>query len=230
MKQDQDLWSQEYTTEGIPSSFRSEPSGALRGFLDFLATRDLRYGTAIDLGCGRGRNTLHLALKGFSVSAFDLVADNIWQLCRMSERLHVDALVDAEVVDLQRPWPIADRSVNVAIDTFCYKHQTAVGAPEFYRSELARVLKPGGYLLLTLAGLDDGYYGPLLARSPDSGRNVIVDPNNGISSILYAQHRVVADFSKFMDLEQVEHKVKDGVMHGSVYRRSTLVFYFRRAS
>ena len=63
--EDRQRWNEGYR-EGA-YQFREHPSAVLLDWQDALTGR-----TALDLACGRGRNTLHLATLGFNVDAIDV--------------------------------------------------------------------------------------------------------------------------------------------------------------
>lgn len=72
-----EAWAAEYKRQGIPSSFRKDPSNALVEFISWLekqASNEKQ--KAADLGCGLGRNSFYLASHGFSVTAIDLLQSN----------------------------------------------------------------------------------------------------------------------------------------------------------
>lgn len=222
------LWCMEYAKRGIPSSFRGAPSGSVVAFCDFLAANGVTRGTALDLGCGMGRNSLYLVSRGYLVHSVDFVAENIDQLRKAAMELGVDGNLRCHCQSVTDPWPLASDSIDLALDAFCYKHQILREKRAAYRAELWRTLRSGAYFLLTLAGVDDGYYGPLLSSSPDRNERVIVDPANGIPSILFSKADVEAEFAPAMDVAFYEHKVKEGQMHGESFVRSTHVFVFRK--
>lgn len=224
-----ELWRQEYGRQGIPSSFREDPSGSVVEFVEFLCKNGIQKGRALDLGCGQGRNSLYLAEQGFDVDSMDFVPENIKILAHHSNELHLASNIHVHCQSVTSPWPFEDSGLfDVAIDAFCYKHQILPADKEVYRRELARAMKPGGYYLLTLAGVDDGYYGPLLASSPAPDERVIIDPANGIASVLYRKEDILREFGDAFELVQFQHKQRNGQMHGAMYPRSTLVFYFVR--
>ena len=222
----QSRWYEEYSNSGIPSSFRIEPSGSVVEFMEYLKALPEVGRLALDLGCGRGRNSIFLAQHGFEVSSVDFVPEIIEGLRRQVKEFGLADIVHPYCADLTRPWPFPNDNFDIAIDTFCYKHQIRPEEKELYRRELKRVLKPGAFFLLTLAGTDDGYYGPFLEESPEPDRNVILDSANNILSILYTKEDVLGEFGGFMDLVHYEHKLKDGRMHNQVYTRSTHLFIF----
>lgn len=222
------LWREEYQRRGIPSFFREDPSGSVVEFMHFLEARGVRAGRAIDVGCGSGRNALFLAESGFEVYAVDFVPELIRKLNGRSHVLGVSSRVRAYCQSVTDPWPFPSNHFGLAIDTFCYKHQISESGKERYRRELARSLKRGGFYLLTLAGTDDGYYGSLLATSGDATRRVIVDPANGIASILYDKQDIEREFGPSFDCVWYGHKIREGMMHGNHYTRSTHMFIFVR--
>lgn len=224
-----DLWRREYEQRGIPSSTREEPSGSVVDFVSFLASRGAIGGTAADLGCGAGRNSLFLVRSGFDlVHSFDLVAANIASIAERVSALGLVGRVRPLCRSVAGPWPIEDDALDAAIDTFCYKHLISQGDRAAYRRELVRTLRPGGFYLLTLADIDDGYYGPQLATSPSPDERVIVDPANGIPSVLFSKDDVLSEFSSFF-LDYYAHARKEGPMHGGQYLRSTHIFIFSRS-
>ncbi len=64
---DQARWDKQYAQ----SSGTAAPAGFLREILESRAW-SLPYGRALDLACGKGRNSLYLAERGFKVVAMDI--------------------------------------------------------------------------------------------------------------------------------------------------------------
>ncbi len=60
----------------------------------------IKAGKALDVGCGRGRNTLFLQQRGFTVNAFDKNADGIDKLHAIIAAENLDN-IDASVSDIQ---------------------------------------------------------------------------------------------------------------------------------
>lgn len=217
-------WRDEYGRRGIPSSIRDHPSGSVVEFMEFLRENRVEGGVAVDVGCGMGRNSVFLALNGFEVHGIDIVPENVAVLRASAEASSVADRVSGHPQSVTDPWPLDAYQADVVIDTFCYKHQIEADERERYRRELVRVLKPGGHFLLTLAGVDDGYYGPLLAVSPDPVGRVIIDPKNGISSVLFDRDDVEREFSPMIRFVHHRYKRQEGEMHGETYLRSTHLF------
>jgi SAM-dependent methyltransferase len=97
-------------------------------------------GTAVgDIGCGTGRAEPYLAGRGLSPRGVDLSPDMI----RVARRDHPD--FDFAVADL-RELPFEDASLAGAVCWYSLMYLTPSDRPAAF-SELARVVKPGGYLV-----------------------------------------------------------------------------------
>jgi SAM-dependent methyltransferase len=97
-------------------------------------------GRALDVGCGVGAEAGHLAAAGWQVAGIDL------SQTALARAAAIHGHVGFVRTDLR--WlPFAGRCFDAAVDRGCF-HYLAVGERERYSSELRRVLRPGGKLLL----------------------------------------------------------------------------------
>jgi SAM-dependent methyltransferase len=218
-------WEREYVRRGIPSSWRTEPSGALTWMLENW-TRAGGAGSgpdrALDVGCGTGRNAIHLAERGARVTAFDSCGQAIRAATSAVAAAGVD--VDVRVHDLRTGLPSGDGEIDLVVDTFVYKHQLSSDDRRRYRRDLERVLAPHGRVLVSLAEPTDGYY----SRCPPApGRGdepvAVVDPATGVGSVLFSLESLVEEMSDALTLVTAWRKAKSGTMHGRRYVRRTLV-------
>ena len=95
-------------------------------------------GRALDLACGRGRNTLYLAREGFQVEAWDRTAGALEELRATAGSLGLAALT-TRPVDLEQTPEIPSASFDL-IAVFYYLQRDL--APT-----IVRALKPGGILV-----------------------------------------------------------------------------------
>jgi SAM-dependent methyltransferase len=200
-------WDREYERRGIPSSFREEPSGALVWALENMPLP----GAALDAGCGTGRNTAYLRTRGVSAVGLDY---STVALAR--------ARVPVVRGDLTEGLPFRGAQFDLVCDLFVYKHIIPVPARAAYRKEIARVLRPDGRLLLSLAHVDDGYY----AACPKRGEAVF-DPTTDVASVLFTMDELIAEMSDLFTLATSIQKEKPGMMHGRRYRRRTMATIWR---
>ncbi|MFG2341059.1 class I SAM-dependent methyltransferase [Streptomyces yangpuensis] len=163
--------------------FVSKPDENLVSYLD----RGLiSPGRALDLGCGPGRNALHLASLGFEVDAVDLSPEAVsWASERAREagadiRFHCGNAFELAATELGGPY-------DLIYDSGCFHHLPPHRRVS-YLALLDRLLAPGGHLGLTCfasgamgselpdaafyreAGLQGG-----LAYTPESLRAIFAD-------------------------------------------------------
>lgn len=99
---------------------------------------------ALDIGCGAGQESIFLAQQGFKVTGVDL----------SSEALNIAAKKAAQA-GVEVNWqkgnalhlPVEDQSVDLINDRGCF-HVIDNEHRSQYAQEVARVLKPGGKMLL----------------------------------------------------------------------------------
>jgi SAM-dependent methyltransferase len=118
------------------------PSGAAAFFLGYLRSKGVREGRLIDIGCGKGRNSILFAKNGFEVHAVDRSDDVLKDLDLHGVTPHCHSVTDT--------WLFEDGFFDIAMDIFCYCGEADPDHRRTYLSELMRVLKPGGYYLLCM--------------------------------------------------------------------------------
>ncbi|MGB9357457.1 MAG: class I SAM-dependent methyltransferase [Acidimicrobiia bacterium] len=146
----QQMWDGRYRERG--AVWGSEPNR----FLVDVAS-DLEPGTALDLGCGQGRNALWLASRGFTVTGLDLSPVAVGQAEEMAAELGVDATFKA--VDLMA-WDPEGRVWDLVL--LAYLH-----LPDAMRKAVhaaaVRAVAPGGRIVVIahhLDNLESGTGGP----------------------------------------------------------------------
>ena len=124
----------------------------------WVADGTIRPGRALDLGCGPGRNAIHLAALGFEVDAVDVSPAAVaWGRDRaraagVDVRFHRADAVTAELPG----------SYDLVYDSGCF-HRLPPHQRAGYRALLDRALAPGGLLGLSCrtAGRPDGIFAGL---------------------------------------------------------------------
>jgi ubiquinone/menaquinone biosynthesis C-methylase UbiE len=142
----------------------------VRGILDRLPV-----GTALDAACGTGRHGAYLAQLGHRVIATDQSVEMLQQAAR---RLP-DA--DLHLADLAA-LPLGDNTVDTVVCGLALSH---VPRLDLVLAEFARVLRPGGHLVISDAHLVWSYLRPTLPRPPGP---------DGRPSILTEYHRSLSEY------------------------------------
>ncbi len=110
----------------------------------FLAALGELPRTALDVGCGTGGDAVFLAELGIGTTGLDLSSDALDRARERAAAGGVDVTwVEGSALDL----PLADASIDLITDRGCLHHIDARDRPR-YASEAARVLRPGGILLV----------------------------------------------------------------------------------
>ena len=102
------------------------------------------HGVAVDLGCGGGRDAIHLAERGFRVLGVDVSPAALALARRRARRAGVRVgwcLARAERA------PLATGSASLVVDRGCF-HTLEGAARRRYGETVARLLRPGGRLFL----------------------------------------------------------------------------------
>ena len=144
------LWDARYETEG--ALWGGEPNQFLAEIASLLDP-----GTALDLGCGQGRNSFWLASRGFTVTGLDLSPVAIEQATEVANELGID--VSFESVDLTT-WDPDGRVWDLVVLT--YLHLSGERRP-IVHGAARRAVAPGGRLVVIahhLDNLENGVGGP----------------------------------------------------------------------
>jgi SAM-dependent methyltransferase len=131
-------------TKGVPF-FVEKPDENLVSYLDRgLITP----GRALDLGCGPGRNALHLASLGFEVDAVDLSPTAVaWAEERAGETGETVRFHCGDAFALTRPGAEAAGPYDLIHDSGCFHHLPPHRRVS-YLALLDRALAPGGHFSL----------------------------------------------------------------------------------
>jgi SAM-dependent methyltransferase len=101
-------------------------------------------GTALDLGCGAGRDAVWLAAHGWRVTGVDLLPEAIGRARCLAERFGVSAATEWVVADLRRPERLPPGPCDLMLALLCRHWRLAIA--------LADRLGPGGRLVLEAFG------------------------------------------------------------------------------
>ncbi len=161
------LWDARYEAKG--ALWGAEPNQFLAEIAEVLEP-----GTALDLGCGQGRNSLWLASRGFEVTGLDLSSIAIEQAKAVAAELDLDA--SFESVDLTT-WDPAGRVWDLVVLT--YLHLSHERRPVVHAAA-RRAVAPGGRLVV-------------IAHHLDNFENGVGGPP--VPELLFTEQQLAGDFS-----------------------------------
>lgn len=111
----------------------------------------------LDLGCGRGKDSLYFAKQGCLVTALDIAASNLAILREAAEKGGVESIRSIEH-DLSKPLPFSTKNFDAVYAHLSLHYFDDANTKEIF-SEVHRVLKPGGWFFVKCKSIDDPLYG-----------------------------------------------------------------------
>jgi SAM-dependent methyltransferase len=209
-------WDDFYTDRTRPVPFFvGKPDESLAAF---LAQGLLTPGRALDLGCGPGRNALHLAAAGFDVDAVDLSPTALdWAKERAREagaeiRFHCGDAFGLTATELTGPY-------DLIYDSGCFHHLPPHRRVS-YLALLDRALAPGGHFALTCFAA-----GAMGSELPDAdfyrGRPGL---HGGLAYTPESLRRIFSDLTE-VELRRMRDEAPDSAYFGEPFLWTVL---FRR--
>jgi ubiquinone/menaquinone biosynthesis C-methylase UbiE len=219
-------WEQEFRLRhAIPSSTRQEPAKALQLFSELLKLGSPM--KVLDAGAGNGRNTVYLAERGCQVTALDFADFALEETTRRVAHAGLETRVSIVRHFIDGALPFPENSFDFVLDAyvFCHFLREEVGH-RFWRG-MARVTKPGGYLLSIVFSTEDEYYAKLLKDRPDE--SIVCDPANGIWKRLYSEQEIRSFFSRQFEVKYfAKFEFSDCVM-GKRFQRVLFISALRKS-
>ena len=140
----------------------------------------------LELGAAPGEQAVGLASAGYDVTAVDIgSASDDWEGAPTGtmERRFEQAGVDLVLWDLERtPYPLDDAAYDAVVFTEVFEHLREYPATSL--TEVARVLKPGGWFYFTTPNA--AYIGNRLRLA--AGRNVATPLRDWVGGVPHARH------------------------------------------
>ena len=132
-----------------------QPSAFLREILESDAGMGLG-GTALDIACGKGRNAIYLAQRGFAVTALDISAVALAEGRQRARQL--DLLIDWHLCDLEAGELAPAGGDFDLIINFNYLQRSLI-------RPIRQAVKPGGHVIFETYLLDQAAVGH--PKNPD---------------------------------------------------------------
>lgn len=208
-----ELWNAEYASvQSIPSSDRFKSSLTLQ---NLLSENSPTGETALDIGCGNGRNLSEISKYMDTVLGVDYSAEAISLL-----KKHVNCssdVIQASILDL----PVKSDVADIIIDSYVSCHFISQPKITAYFDEIERVASDGAQLYWIGVGVEDEYY------SQFTNTHTVLDPVNNISKRLYSIQEVENSFGKDYTVEYLKSITFDDTVNGEKYQRDILAACFR---
>lgn len=222
-------WRREYRRRGrarIESSYSLRPERCIARFKRFLLRQGLRTGFLLDLGCGRGRNSLPWLKAGWRVTGLDPAPEALREFGRLAARWR--ARLSLRQGTFARPLPWREKVFDAVLEITAADNLRNLRQQRRLWRECSRVLKPGGWLLSYHFTRRDGYYGPLLRGSTLRRQGVLFDRRAGMWFRFYTAGDIVDAAGGRLELAARWPYRYPGPMFGRRLTRDLVAAVFRR--
>jgi ubiquinone/menaquinone biosynthesis C-methylase UbiE len=221
-------WENEYSERTFLTDAALPQKDVLRALKELTRKHGLALDGArvLDAGCGTGRNSLHCARSGASVSAFD-IAENAVAIARKraeEEGLHIAFAVHDMAEDL----PYGDGAFDLVLDITSSNSLRSFERAHFL-SECRRVLKPGGVLVMKALCLTGDRNARALVAASSVGEDGMYElPGTTIVEKAWEVDEVKSYYGALF--EPVIFTLKDSYMrmNGRSYKRRFIVAAWRK--
>ena len=237
-KKQRGFWNKEYSRAAARQggaghtrlALSDEPSEDLLKFCRWIERQHGRKlfnitSQVVDCGCGNGRNIIYISqnyqMRGLG---YDLSNAAIEEARRAAEGLPLTFKVQA----LADPIPLPDNSCMLALDMMS-SHVLNRAQRENLRTEVLRVLKPGGWFFFRSFLLDeDRHAARLLRDNPAEEPGMYIHPEIGIPEYVWTEEALEEFFSPFFTIHKIERSHRHVHKDGTPWKRRTITAYLEK--
>lgn len=188
VQQAYNTWASQYDTND--NKTRDLEAKALR---ETLRTVDVD--RCLEVGCGTGKNTQWLVTKAKHITAVDLSEE---MLAKAKAKVNANHVTFRQA-DLATEWVFAEGLYNLVVFSLVLEHIEHL-EPVF--ENVARVLKPGGYLYVGELHPFKQYSGSKARFDTEAGTHIVSCFNHNVSDFIQAARNhglIVTDLNEYFD-------------------------------
>ncbi len=225
------FWDKEYNKRGAGHNLAvsTAPSSDLVKFLKWLDKHpesgvELGAGSFVyDIGCGNGRNLLYLAREfGMIGAGFDISDEAIAHAKSKADKHNLNLGFKVKALDGLIDMP--DNSVDLALDMMVSHFLNARGRNSL-RKEIARVLKPGGWLFYKTFLLDgDRNAKRMLKEYPSGEEGTYMHPKMSVAEHVSSEEEIRELYGEYFNLHKVL-KSHNHLKNGRANKRRSISVY-----
>jgi SAM-dependent methyltransferase len=180
--------------------------------------------SVLDLGCGNGRNLIHLVREfGCRGVGFDISHEAIAQAKRLSEKL----LIEYQTRSIADPIPLPDGSQAIVLDMMT-SHFLKNAERTQLLNEIVRVLRPDGWLFFkTFLRDEDQHAERLLREHPAGEEGSYIHPIIGVLEHVSTEDEI----RKLLEAHFIIHKITKShrhTRHGKAWKRRSISVYAQK--
>lgn len=180
--------------------------------------------SVLDLGCGNGRNLIHLAKEfGCRGVGFDISHEATATAARLSKGLPLTY----ETRSIVGPITLPDESQTIVLDMMTSHFLKETERKELL-NEIARVLRPGGWLFFkTFLRDEDEHAERLLREHPAGEEGSYIHPIIGVSEHVFTEQEIHDVLGEHFIIHKVS-KSHRHTRHGKAWKRRSVSVYAQK--
>ena len=205
---------------------RKDPSHVLRLFEELLQIRDLE--NALDVGCGNGRNSVHLATLGLRVEGIDFSTVALQAAKSLAKERGVADRIHFLEGDLEDNLPYPSNSFDLCLDLYVFPHFINERSKRHYVQELYRLTRQGGYAISAVLGVRDEYYGSMASSKREP--IIVRDPGNNVVKELYSEQGFRGWYTPPFRIKFFSELEFEDLVQGKKYHRRILTMALQKTA
>lgn len=175
----QEAWEKEHeNTQLLTPMDQKEPSASIPIFWEWLTRHNADVGSGIEMGCGKGRNSIWLAQQGVAMTGFDFSSHAIQEAKKRAQEAGVKKNLHLLIHDAIKPWPFKPETFDIGFDIFASTDIESAEGRVCARDELIRVVKKGGYVLVYTLSSESEFHKSMALNNPAAEEHAFVHPSS----------------------------------------------------
>ncbi len=224
----QDAWEREYQRPRLVA-FGDEPQADVKKFFAYLRRKqgvELTGLHVLDVGCGTGKNSKHLAELGNDVLGIDISFTALKEAEKRAQE--ISSKVKYVQADMGKEIPAEDATFDLALDVMSSNSLLKTELLN-YVSELHRVLKAKGFVFVrTLRKEGDKHARNLLASHPGPEVDTYVHPGLGLVERVFGEQDLRELYGTHFSVLSLEPKTNYSRFDGKVFKRNYWLCVLRK--
>lgn len=217
-RQQQEVWDQEHANPQVLLQMdSSDPSSGVvkfwQWFQDTAKTKGHLKG--LEMGCGKGRSVIWLAQQGVEMTGFDFSPTAIKIAKERAEKGGVSEKTTFVVQDATVSWDFPSDTFDFAIDCFASTDIESKEGRQFATSEMIRVTKSRGYILVYVMSTDEEFHKEMIEKSPATEAHAFVHPTGKFEKVFTKEE--IFDLYKGLKLISEQRVPKTAIFGGKEY-------------
>jgi len=221
-------WEKEYKNPKMITN-SDEPQACFKDFVKWLRRKqgvDLAGLSVLDLGSGTGKNSIYLAMRESQAHGIELSKKAVEISNERAEKEGVK--INFIQGSFGESFPFPENSFDLVLD-ITSSNSLDEKEREIYLKEVARVLKPGGYMFVRALCKDaDKNALTLLKTNPGKEHDTYILPELGLHERVFSRADFIEMYSKDFEILSLEKDSSYTSVGARKYKRNFWLAYLKR--